>query len=258
MTRFTPFMSIGSMGLRAYGGEIGVHRHDHHQIVLPHRGRMDIEIDGRGGAVVAGTGVFITANTIHTFIAAPRDAFVVVDVPCLSGTTERASSAYARDAFFSICASVQGLLDHLDASLACGVLSASGRAAWTLLLVEELAREREAPPDRDQVALRRALAFLRARATTAIHVGDIAVAAGMSRTRLHGLFRTQLGTSPHAVLADLRLRAAQRLLETSDLSIAEIAVRKGYADQSVLTRCFQRKRGVTPARIRRRARGGSA
>ena len=251
-------MSGGTMGLRAYGGEIGVHRHDHHQIVLPHRGRMDIEVDGHGGAVLAGTGVLITANTMHTFVAAPPSAFVVVDLPCSSGTTEQASSAYARDPFFPVGAPVQGLLDHLGASLTCGVMSAEGRVAWTLLLVEALAREREALPDRDEAAFRYALAFLRARATTAVRVGDIAMAAGLSRTRLHTLFRARLGTTPHAMLADLRLRAAQRLLETSCLSIAEIAVRTGHADQSALTRCFQRKRGVTPAHIRRRARGGSA
>ena len=251
-------MSSGTMDLRAYGGEIGVHRHDHHQIVLPHLGRMDIEVEGRGGAVLAGTGAFITAGTTHTFIAAPRDAFVVIDVPCSSSPIDRASSAYARDPFFPVGAPVQGLLDHLVASLACGVMSAEGQAAWTLLLVEALAREREAPSDRDEAALRRALAFLRARATTAVRVGDVATAAGLNRTRLHALFRARLGTTPHAVLADLRLRAAQRLLETSCLSIAEIAVRTGHADQTALTRCFRNKRGLTPARIRRRASRGSA
>ena len=151
-------MSSETMGLRAYGGEIGVHRHDHHQIVLPHLGRMDIEVEGRGGAVLAGTGAFITAGTTHTFVAAPPGAFVVVDLPCSPGAIERASSAYACNPFFPVVAPVQGLLDHLDASLACGVMSAEGWAAWTLLLVEALARESEASPDRneaDQSALTR-------------------------------------------------------------------------------------------------------
>ena len=219
---------------------------------------MEVEVRGRGGAVVAGTGVFIAADATHTFVAAPEDAFVVVDLPCSSGAIERAAALHARDGFFPVRAPAQGLLDHLGASLACGVMSASERAAWMLLLVEALVREHAAPPDRDAVAVERALSFLRARATTAIHVADVAVAAGTSRTRLHALFRARLGTTPHAVLSDLRLRAAQRLLETSSLSIAEIAVRTGHADQSALTRCLRRERGATPAWIRRRARGGSA
>ena len=253
-------MSDRTMSLRAYGGEISVHRHDHHQIVLPHRGRMEIEVGRRGGAVTAGTGVFIAADASHTFVASPQDAFVVIDLPCSSDAIEMTSSTYPRDAFFSIGASIQGLLDHLNASAARGAMSPKGEAAWTLLLVEALVRERTAPPDRDAVTVDRALSFLRARATTAIRVADVAVAAGTSRTRLHALFRARLGTSPHAVLSDLRLRAAQRLLETSCLSIAEVAVRTGHADQSALTRCFRRERGATPAwiRRRRRARGGSA
>ena len=81
---------------------------------------------------------------------------------------------------------------------------------------------------------------------------------GLSRTRLHALFRERLGTSPHAFLVDLRVRTARRLLEGTALPIAEIAVRCGFADQNALTRWCRRSGGLTPALIREQARGGLA
>ena len=246
------------VGFRAYGGEVSVHSHDHHQIVLPHLGRMDIEVGSASGAVAPGTGAFIAAGTTHTFVAAPDGRFIVVDLPSASCTAVLASLKRGGDAFFPVADSIRGLLDHLVGASALGGLSADGFAAWSLLLLEEIARGRGKPPDPDEVALRRALGVLRAHAARPIRVQEIAAMTGLSRTRLHVLFRQRLGTSPHAMLVELRLRTARRLLEGTALPIAEIAVRCGFADQNALTRWCHRSIGMTPAVIRRRAREGLA
>jgi AraC-like DNA-binding protein len=44
------------------------------------------------------------------------------------------------------------------------------------------------------------------------------------------------------------------LLAAGDDPISAIAVDTGHADQSVLTRSMKRRRGITPAAYRRRAR----
>ena len=106
--------------------------------------------------------------------------------------------------------------------------------------------------------MRRALGILRTHTGKSIGVHEVAEMAGVSRTRLHVLFRERLGTSPHAMLVDLRLRQARRLLEATALPIAEIATRCGFADQNGLTRWCRRSLGLTPAVIRRNAREGSA
>ncbi|WP_425995657.1 helix-turn-helix domain-containing protein [Caulobacter sp. DWR1-3-2b1] len=58
-------------------------------------------------------------------------------------------------------------------------------------------------------------------------------------------------------MADARLRAAQRLLSDTRLSIAEIAVRTGHWDQSALTRRMRGALGVTPG-VWRKSRAESA
>ncbi|CAH2602188.1 AraC family transcriptional regulator [Rhodovastum atsumiense] len=240
-------MTNGLLGLRTYSGETLRHRHDHHQIVLPHRGRLELEIDGRGGCVAAGVGAFIAAGAWHGFLSRDDNAFLVLDAP------DAAWPAPERSAFFPVTPAIQGLLDYATARLEAGAPAASLQEAWAVLLQDSLTPA--APPARGEAALRRAMGFMRAHLAEPIGVADIAAAAGLSPTRLHAAFRDRLGSSPHATLARLRLDAAQRLLASSTLPIAEIALRTGHADQSALTRRLRRARGITPALFRRLAAG---
>ena len=96
--------------------------------------------------------------------------------------------------------------------------------------------------------------FMRSHASKPIRVKDIAAEAGLSTTRLYDLFRRHYGQSPHATLTQYRVEAARWLLTETDLSIAEIAVRTGYADQSVMTCRLREALGLTPAALRRSIR----
>ena len=69
-----------SLALRSYSGEVELHQHDFHQIVIPQCGSMEIEVDGRGGKVDASQGVVISAGARHTFLANTHNSFLVLDV----------------------------------------------------------------------------------------------------------------------------------------------------------------------------------
>jgi AraC-like DNA-binding protein len=79
---------------------------------------------------------------------------------------------------------------------------------------------------------------------------ELADIAGIDRFRLTRLFRLAFGTSPHAYLVRLRLRAARRLLATGRTP-AQVAAEVGFADQSHLGRWFRRAYRMTPAAYRR-------
>jgi len=78
---------------------------------------------------------------------------------------------------------------------------------------------------------------------------ELAGAAGIDRFRLTRLFQRAYGTSPHAYLVRLRLRAARRLL-AAGRTPAEAAADVGFADQSHLGRWFRRAYRITPAAYR--------
>lgn len=79
---------------------------------------------------------------------------------------------------------------------------------------------------------------------------ELAELAGIDRFRLTRLFQRAYGTSPHAYLVRLRLRAARRLL-AAGRTPAQAAADVGFADQSHLGRWFRRAYRMTPAAYRR-------
>ncbi|MGY6128858.1 AraC family ligand binding domain-containing protein (plasmid) [Paraburkholderia strydomiana] len=83
-----------------------------------------------------------------------------------------------------------------------------------------------------------------------VGLDELANIAGIDRFRLTRLFQQAFGTSPHAYLVRLRLRAARRLLAIGRTP-AEVAAEVGFADQSHLGRWFRRAYRMTPAAYRR-------
>ena len=60
--------------------------------------------------------------------------------------------------------------------------------------------------------------------------------------------------SPMQLIQKLRIDEAARLLDTTELSLAQIAAEVGYCDQSALTRQFHTLVGITPGQFRQRLR----
>jgi AraC family transcriptional regulator len=99
--------------------------------------------------------------------------------------------------------------------------------------------------------LRRATEILAANSSGHILLADVARECGLSRQYFTKAFKTTTGLAPHRWLQQHRIdHAKQRLSETS-LSIADIAILCGFADQSHLTRVFTTLVGLSPAAWRR-------
>ena len=79
----------------------------------------------------------------------------------------------------------------------------------------------------------------------------IARRAGMSTRTLSRRFRQQVGTTPALWVVGARVRRAQRLLETTDLSVERIAAGVGFRSSTVLRERFGRIVGTSPQGYRR-------
>jgi AraC family transcriptional regulator, transcriptional activator FtrA len=82
-------------------------------------------------------------------------------------------------------------------------------------------------------------------------VQDLAGQAGMSSRHLARHFHAVAGMSPLRWLVTERVRRAQELLETSGLSVEQIAARTGMGTGTTLRRHFARQVGVPPEAYRR-------
>jgi AraC family transcriptional regulator len=99
----------------------------------------------------------------------------------------------------------------------------------------------------DAMRLRRIVDYIDAYLAHDLSLPAIAAVANLSPYHFARLFKHTMGQSLHQYVIAQRLRTARRLIETSALSLAEIAAQVGFADQSHLTRHFKRVYGVPPA-----------
>ena len=84
-----------------------------------------------------------------------------------------------------------------------------------------------------------------------IHLSDMARECGLSVSHFTRAFRKTFGMSPYRWLLERRIDRAKALLVSSDLPIADIAIRSGFSDQAAFTRAFGRIVGDSPGRWRR-------
>jgi transcriptional regulator GlxA family with amidase domain len=82
-------------------------------------------------------------------------------------------------------------------------------------------------------------------------VGALARHAGMSPRHFARAFAAEVGTTPAVYVENLRLEAARRLLETSDLTVETIAKTVGLSLAETLYRAFRRRLGTTPDQYRK-------
>lgn len=93
----------------------------------------------------------------------------------------------------------------------------------------------------------RARAYLDEHFAEPVSLEDLAKDSGLSRYHLLRSFREQVGITPGAYQIQLRVLEARRRLRTG-ANIADVAFELGFADQSHLSRHFQRVIGTSPGR----------
>ncbi|KAA1176525.1 helix-turn-helix transcriptional regulator [Rhizobium tropici] len=98
---------------------------------------------------------------------------------------------------------------------------------------------------------KRAKELLAANLAGEISLATLADACGLSVRHFTRAFRQSVGISPHRWLVQKRVELAKQLLQNSRLSLLEITLACGFADQSHFTRVFTTVVGIGPAAWRR-------
>ncbi|MBB3262611.1 AraC-like DNA-binding protein [Azospirillum sp. OGB3] len=238
-----------SIDVRSYGAAHSAHRHDFAQLVLPLNGALEIDIAGKGGRLGPCRAAFVEAGSPHTQGSEGPNRSLILDLdPVL--LEPAVGDRLIRHPFVALTPVAGKLIDYMGLMLGSGSVSADTLRLWVPLLLDALAEE----PARPRSRLGTLLAAVEPDLAKPWTAETMAERACVSVSRLHALFRAELDTTPRAWLAEVRLKRACEWLARSDLSIAEIAYRTGYADQSAFTRAMRRATGLTPAAYRRQSR----
>jgi transcriptional regulator GlxA family with amidase domain len=110
---------------------------------------------------------------------------------------------------------------------------------------------RHDPPSDGRGSIGGLLAWIEQNLKRELPLSTIARRAAMSPRTLSRRFREQVGGTPAAWIAQARVRRAQRLLETTDLSIEQVAAEAGFGSATVLRAHFGDVVGTSPLAYRR-------
>ena len=97
--------------------------------------------------------------------------------------------------------------------------------------------------------------LVRSRLAQPLAIGELARAAGFSKTQFVRLFKNTFSCTPYHYIMRTRLHQAKQQVLGSSQSLAAIAGNTGFSSQSHMTTAFARAFRATPGDMRRAARG---
>ena len=91
-----------------------------------------------------------------------------------------------------------------------------------------------------------ALTYIEHNFQNEITIEDIAGVCGLNRTYFGKMFKEALGKTPQEFLLNYRMLKAAELLKLTSLSIGDVGLAVGYANQMHFSRAFKNNYGISP------------
>ncbi|BDA66277.1 transcriptional regulator, AraC family [Calothrix sp. PCC 7716] len=103
-----------------------------------------------------------------------------------------------------------------------------------------------------QSQLRRVIDYMQANLAQDLSILDLATLANMSESHFSRSFKQSVGITPYQYLLQQRVERAKQLLKQQAISISDIALDCGFANQTHLTKVFRQMTGMTPKTYQKR------
>ncbi len=144
-----------------------------------------------------------------------------------------------------------------DVEAGCTTGQLFGESAATMLAVRLLkayaTRKRSIREYEDGLSdyrLQQAIEYINAYLDQDLKLAELADVAGVSQYYFVRLFKQSMGISPRQYLIRQRVERAKQLLKQRELSIVDIALQCGFANQAHFTKGFRKLTNITPKAYR--------
>ncbi|MEM8555200.1 MAG: AraC family transcriptional regulator [Pseudomonadota bacterium] len=117
-------------------------------------------------------------------------------------------------------------------------------------LVRTVTPQRAEAAGLSDTRLKRVVDFIHDHLSDDLSLTAMADLAAMSPTHFAKAFKKATGSAPLQYVISARLDRAKVLLQTTQLTVADVAWRVGYADLSRFGQHFKRQFGITPGKVR--------
>lgn len=227
------------LSIRSYNRQRKGHVHHYHQLVLPLRGVINIELETYLGKVAPGECVVIKQGQMHHFTANQEAKFVVADLCELPGNLLNTNHIV-----FSITQPLISFLSFIEKQLENQVNPQLERSMFkTFILLLEEQQQFKQLDHRIRLVIEYVLENLSGNLT----IETLAQVACLSQTQFKKVFTQQIGLSVSKHITKERMEKAKALLMHTDYSVQLIAEQVGYRDLSAFSRRFSMYYGLSPS-----------
>jgi AraC family transcriptional activator of mtrCDE len=268
--------NLSGTGRMVVGNDKPIALQPHTLVILPARSRFRIEVPSRRGPgaivkTVDGRSQVFASGTVRRYVATDAEPVVLLICGYFHASWGSSTELFGTLADPIVEQFDEG--DQVDDTLKTALaelvaqevgFGAMGAALLKQVIVALLRRslrsldlwhERFSLLSDPQIA--RAFAEMVARPGAPHSVESLARTAFLSRSAFVARFSKAVGRSPMLILRDLRMRQAADRLESTTLTVDEIARQAGYASRSSFVRAFRKAHGCDPTSYRRtNARAG--
>ncbi|MDX2050996.1 MAG: AraC family transcriptional regulator [Polyangiaceae bacterium] len=221
------------------------HSHSYSEIVIPTSGRVETTVGGQTKSAGPGQVLIYPAGQVHQSRAGDGKPLTQIVI----GWEGR--SSLLPDEFTAI-ADAQGRLtvlgrwflevhpvtDDKQRELAQSLLTS---------LLFEIHQNLQSPVSNLSSMVRR---YVKQHLAEPLSIADLSRAAGLSPFHFSRVFKEAEGIPPMTFVRNARLEVARTLLETTRLTLREVAESVGFSDQFQLSRIFRRVLGMAPSDVR--------
>ncbi len=233
------------------------HDHQHHQLVFGLEGDTAFELVGHSREVRIGHGCLVPCATDHVFSGLGDNRILVLDLPTESDDRlqqERIDRLFQQASYFHCPPELQLLLRSLSREIEYNPQDTLLQEACSNTLICALQRQLDQSlPARIQGKLNLELLddYIDTHLERRLPVEELAGLFCLSSSQFFARFRDQTGITPNQYVSERRLQAVRQALQHAPDSIAQLAGRYGFCNQSALTRAFRQRFDMSPAQFRR-------
>lgn len=230
------------LSIRSYTFVSHTHAHDHHQLVLPLVGTVDIHTGRHEGRAAPGQCIITLAGDEHCFAPEKGSCFLVADLDELPPNVTVLDDSFVRisEPLQAFCYFAQKQLEHSVNPL----LEQSMGELFVQMLGEQPFLASVDP------RISRVIANLEGDLSMSPTLVELAEIACVSLSRLKTLFKAETGKTIGQYQLDLRMEKAKALLVHTDYPVNLIANQVGYQDLSAFSHRFSSHFGYSPRRLR--------
>ncbi len=242
------------------------HSHDYYVITLIERGHQSFTHKGTKHATPAGGVILINPGEVHTGEAADEQGFemrslypttAVMETATFELTGRHQALPFFKDVRVDHHWATNSILSlHRTIMQGTSTLEYESQFLWTLTqLIKRYANvsSTEKPLGKEKKAIQQVRHYIEEYFAEGITLNQLAQQVALSPYYLLRAFSAEVGMPPYEYLESVRIRHAQRLIETGK-PLAEVAAEVGFSSQSHMTRQFKKIIGATPGQYAQQIR----